>query len=164
MDPFAQLPSEEKQPYFEVTAAKLGLSQDIIEKDFWVCWILNKLFSSASCKYDLLFKGGTSLSKVYKIIERFSEDIDISINKSYFGYTQESDPETAPSKKKQQQILSNISADCREYVQNTLLTELKTIFSEVLSSHNKAWKLEIDADDADGQTLLFIIPVLAYYK
>jgi len=158
MDTFAQLPSDDKQPYFEVAAAKLGLSQDIIEKDFWVCWTLNKLFSSTSCRDALLFKGGTSLSKVYKLIERFSEDIDISIDKSYFGYTLENDPESAPSKKKQRQSLANITADCSEFVQGTFLAELKTIFSEVLSTCNDKWKIEVDASDADGQTILFHYP------
>lgn len=158
MEKFAQMKSAEKRPYFEVAAAKLGLSQDIIEKDFWVCWTLNQLFSATSCKNDLLFKGGTSLSKVYRIIERFSEDIDISINKSYFGYENENDPERAPSKKKQQLVLSNINSDCKKFVQDRLFSELNSEFVNALSGLDEHWKVEIDLDDNDGQTILFHYP------
>ena len=48
----------------------------MIEKDFWVCWTLSRLFSSPELKKSLRFKGGTSLSKVYGVIDRFSEDLD----------------------------------------------------------------------------------------
>jgi predicted nucleotidyltransferase component of viral defense system len=77
MDDFAKLPSQERRLYFEQTAARLGLSAQIIEKDFWVCWTLKRLFALHGFRDHLTFKGGTTLSKVYRIIERFSEDIDV---------------------------------------------------------------------------------------
>ena len=52
---------------------------EIIEKDFWVVWILGRLFSLEKVRPYLTFKGGTSLSKVYRLIDRFSEDIDLSM-------------------------------------------------------------------------------------
>ncbi len=55
------------------------MTEQIVEKDFWVCWVLKNLFESP-LKEKLIFKGGTSLSKVYGIIERFSEDIDLILN------------------------------------------------------------------------------------
>jgi predicted nucleotidyltransferase component of viral defense system len=60
---------------FTETADRKGLPEAIIEKDFWVCWILEQLFSIEALSGRLLFKGGTSLSKAYKAIRRFSEDV-----------------------------------------------------------------------------------------
>lgn len=79
MDIFARKSVVDKEPYFELTASRKGLSKEIIEKDLWVCWTLKHLFSIPEIGHYLIFKGGTSLSKAYEIIERFSEDIDISV-------------------------------------------------------------------------------------
>jgi len=58
-------------------AGKMGVDVTIIEKDFWVCWVLKSLFSLPFGHPLMVFKGGTSLSKAYGLIDRFSEDIDI---------------------------------------------------------------------------------------
>ena len=72
MDHFALLPAGERATIFREVAARSRVSSaTIIEKDFWVCWTLQRIFSSATLPGPL-FKGGTSLSKVYKVIERFS--------------------------------------------------------------------------------------------
>ena len=86
MDDFAKLPSEERQTYFEQAAAQRGLTAQVIEKDFWVCWGLRRLFSLSEFRDHLTFKGGTSLSKVYQAIERFSEDVDVAIDRSFLGF------------------------------------------------------------------------------
>jgi hypothetical protein len=70
MDDFAKLPSQERRLYFEQTAARLGLSAQIIEKDFWVWWTLKQLFAIDGFRDHLTFNVGTTLSKVYRIIER----------------------------------------------------------------------------------------------
>lgn len=69
--------NEEREVLFMNTAAKMGMNAAIIEKDFWVCLTLDYLFHSCKWKDAFAFKGGTSLSKVYNLIERFSEDIDL---------------------------------------------------------------------------------------
>ena len=56
------------------------MNPEIVQKDFWVCWTLKRLFQLPDLKDSLIFKGGTSLSKVYNLIKIFSEDIDISIS------------------------------------------------------------------------------------
>ena len=81
---FQELPSEERRLYFEQAAANRGLSAVVLEKDFWVCWLLGALFRS-EFRESLVFKGGTSLSKVFRVIERFSEDIDLSVSPSFLG-------------------------------------------------------------------------------
>ena len=58
----------------------------VVEKDFWVCWVLSRLFGDPLLKQHIVFKGGTSLSKVFGIIERFSEDIDLVLDWRLFGY------------------------------------------------------------------------------
>ena len=78
MDHFALLPAAERATVFREAAARSQLgSAMIVEKDFWVCWTLQRIFSSQTVPGPL-FKGGTSLSKVYKVIERFSEDVDLT--------------------------------------------------------------------------------------
>ena len=106
----------------------------------------------------LIFKGGTSLSKAYKVIERFSEDIDISIDKKYLGANGESDPEIAPSKKKQQALIKKLSATCKSFVQTELIHKLKQTFSQSLGSTNSPWSIEVDTTDVDGQSILFYYP------
>lgn len=79
MNNIAQLQPAQRKDLFRQTAAQRGLTEQIVEKDFWVCWVLKQLFDSP-LKDRLIFKGGTSLSKVYSLIERFSEDIDLILN------------------------------------------------------------------------------------
>lgn len=63
---------------------RTGINQSAIEKDWWVTVVLHALFQ-CSCAPALIFKGGTSLSKGFNLIERFSEDIDLAIHRSFFG-------------------------------------------------------------------------------
>lgn len=79
MNKIAQLPQQQRMELFRQTAAQRGMTEQIVEKDFWVCWVLKQLFESP-LKNRIIFKGGTSLSKVYGLIERFSEDIDLILN------------------------------------------------------------------------------------
>lgn len=82
---FLQLPVSERALYFEQTALRRSLHPAIMEKDFWVCWLLSVLFAEPEFNQALVFKGGTSLSKVFGVIQRFSEDIDLSLSPAYLG-------------------------------------------------------------------------------
>ena len=80
MDNIALLSSKDRKELFRQTAVKMSvLSEAAVEKDFWVCWVLKRLFESP-LKDIIIFKGGTSLSKVFHVIHRFSEDIDLILN------------------------------------------------------------------------------------
>src|ERR1700730_18404699 len=81
MDDFAKAKPAERQPYFEETAARRNSTTTAVEKDFWICWTLKHLFALEAIP-ELRFKGGTSLSKVFGLIERLSEHIDISIDRA----------------------------------------------------------------------------------
>ncbi len=87
MNDFARRPVEEQRDYFQETASKKGIPGWTVEKDFWVCWLLGVLFDRSGLGPHLVFKGGTSLSKVYGIINRFSEDIDLSVSPEWLGFT-----------------------------------------------------------------------------
>ena len=89
MDKVAALSNMERKELFESTAQSMGVHPAIAEKDFWVCWVLKKLFNS-ELKSHLVFKGGTSLSKVHGLIDRFSEDIDLVLNWNLLGYDEHS--------------------------------------------------------------------------
>lgn len=161
MEIFANTPEQEKQDYYEVTADRKGLPKNIIEKDFWVCWTLDQLFSLPKIGEHLIFKGGTSLSKAYQLIERFSEDLDISIDKKFFGFIEDRNPENTSSKKKQQTFIRELADRCADFVQNELRSELVSQFSRALHSIREDWYIEIDVTDADKQTLLFYYPTLS---
>jgi hypothetical protein len=75
----------------------MGLQAFSVEKDFWVCWTLRELFALPGIGEHLTFKGGTSLSKAWKLIHRFSEDIDIIVDKEPLGFGGAASPEEAPS-------------------------------------------------------------------
>jgi predicted nucleotidyltransferase component of viral defense system len=76
LDDFLRLPENRRRLVCEQAQARLGLSPVSLEKDFWVCWTLRALFGLPVWGPRLTFKGGTSLSKCWQLIARFSEDID----------------------------------------------------------------------------------------
>jgi len=76
---FLGLPADERRLYIEQAALQRNVSPVILEKDFWVCWLLGILYESEFAP-SLVFNGGTSLSKVFGVIGRFSEDIDLSLS------------------------------------------------------------------------------------
>lgn len=84
MNKFLKLTEAQRRIVFEQTAAKIKLPVVAVEKDFWVTEMLNILFTLPYAD-KIVFKGGTSLSKVWNVINRFSEDIDIAIDRKMFG-------------------------------------------------------------------------------
>lgn len=82
----ARLKEADRKALFHNTAAKMGMTDAIVEKDFWVCYMLDYLFHRCAWKDRIAFKGGTSLSKSYGLIERFSEDIDLILDWRVLGY------------------------------------------------------------------------------
>lgn len=87
MQAFYNLPEKDKKRIFEQTAIKAGLPAYAIEKDWWVVQTLRIIFGLEVAEH-LTFKGGTSLSKAWNLIERFSEDIDLVLDKSKLGIRQ----------------------------------------------------------------------------
>ena len=86
MDAYIALSTDDQRLYCEQAQTRLNLPATSIEKDFWVCWTLRELFGLPKWGEHLAFKGGTSLSKAWKLIERFSEDIDVVISREFLGF------------------------------------------------------------------------------
>lgn len=157
MDSFAQLSDAEREVYFGEAAARLGLPPHMIEKDFWVCWTLKRLFAMEPVAENLLFKGGTSLSKVYGLIRRFSEDIDLSIHRASLGFSGEKDPANPKlSNKARRKLSEELNSVARAKVADEVEPELKAEIQHQLG--NRKWSLGLDPSDSDAQSLTFTYP------
>lgn len=100
MNNYFNLTKEQQQKVLQAAENKIGLPGQAIEKDIWVTTLLQIVFTM-SCAKHLIFKGGTSISKVWNLIKRFSEDIDLAIDPKVFGdnrkYNKEENKETKKS-------------------------------------------------------------------
>ncbi len=88
-------PEARRRGHCEQAGQLLGLDSASIEKDLWVCWTLRELFALPDIGPHLTFKGGTSLSKGWKLIERLSEDIDVVIDRAFLGFGETFRPKRA---------------------------------------------------------------------
>ncbi|HMD86577.1 MAG TPA: nucleotidyl transferase AbiEii/AbiGii toxin family protein [Terriglobia bacterium] len=134
MDKIAMRPASDRRDLFSESASKLGMNPVIVEKDFWVCWILKRLFADPRLKEQIIFKGGTTLSKVYRLIERFSEDIDLILDWRLLGYgpPDGDDPyRDVPSKTQRSRYNQEINARAAEYIRATLLPQLNLLLGTV---------------------------------
>ncbi len=157
MERVATWPAADRAELFRASAAKRGLSRLVIEKDFWVCWTLQRLFALDPPPARLIFKGGTSLAKVFRVIERFSEDIDISVDRNDLGFGGNSDPSAVESGKRREKRLDSLANACREFIRHSLLPRLRDSFGEVLGRRGD-WDLYYADDVPDEQTLIFQYP------
>ena len=159
MDDVARLPAADLADLFVFTGTGRGLTTEMIEKDFWVCWTLKRLFTLPDPPAGLLFKGGTSLSKVFGLIERFSEDVDLSFDRAGLGFGGERDPLNARTSKRRKHGLEALTGTCQQIIRERFLPQLEAVFTEALGEPPSAkWGLELAEDDPDGQTLLFHYP------
>ena len=157
MENFANDAPELRDEAFQETAAQLGMSKAIVEKDFWVCWSLKQLFALPSFGEQLIFKGGTSLSKAYDVIHRFSEDVDLSIDREQLGFTGDRDPEDPNlSGNRQKKLLQELEAAAEEAVRGQILAEIQAAFG---SSLEQSFTLSVDP--TEPQTILFSYPSLS---
>lgn len=84
---FLTLPDQDRRDVFEAAADRLDTLASYVEKDFWVCLVLDALYNRLPEGHpQLLFKGGTALSKAFGLIQRFSEDIDLVVYREGLGF------------------------------------------------------------------------------
>jgi hypothetical protein len=159
MDAFLGLSADDRRAACMEAATRTRLPAVSIEKDFWVCWTLRELFALPEIGPHLTFKGGTSLSKAWQLIERFSEDIDVVIDRDFLGFGGEHSPERAPSRKKQRQWLDELKAASQARIRQSLQPALAARIAEKLRPGTE-WRLDSDPDDPDAQTLLFAYPTV----
>ncbi|MDC7227923.1 MAG: nucleotidyl transferase AbiEii/AbiGii toxin family protein [Spirochaetales bacterium] len=140
MNKIAGLSDKDRMDLFRATSQKMGINEAIIEKDFWVCWTLDYLFHKSDWKGQLSFKGGTSLSKAYNLIERFSEDIDLIIDWTLLGY-QAGEPWDARSNTKQDKFNEEANQKAVQFLIDSFAPVLKADFSDILGC-----EVEVSAD------------------
>jgi hypothetical protein len=138
----------ERSDLFLTAGRRLGAPLINIKKDFWVCWTLNCLYHRLQGGSPrLLFKGGTSLSKAYALINRFSEDIDITIFRDDLGHTQTQEELDNLSNKKRKAALNAINDDCHAYITGPLLEEVSLL---ILEDTDGKGRIEVDPSGETG--------------
>ena len=141
MNSTARTPGDARAQLFAETAARKGIADAIVEKDFWVCWMLQQLFSIDALSGRLLFKGGTSLSKVFHAINRFSEDIDLAVDYAALGFTGDRDPrQDGISTSKRNKILAEMMNACQLYIGTEFIQAVEKRCREI-SARRTAWRL-----------------------
>ena len=149
-----KLPADDRRALFHNTAARTGLHDAIIEKDFWVCLMLDFLFCRSPWKNMLTFKGGTSLSKGYHLINRFSEDIDLILDWRVLGYCI-NEPWKKRSNTKQEAFNKEANRRAEIFLAETFCPQVREGLSAELG---RSVNLYIDGEDK--QTVIFAYPNL----
>lgn len=158
MNWYLGLSAERRRLACEAAGVGLGLHAPSIEKDFWICWTLRELFGLAGSGRHLTFKGGTSLSKGWGLIQRFSEDVDVVIDRDHLGFGGEKAPdEPGLGSKERDRRLESLQQACQAWVRDVLEPEFGERCAKLLKGE-KNWKLHQDAEDSSGQTLLLEYP------
>jgi hypothetical protein len=155
---------EERRDLFLTTARRLGTAVQNVEKDFWVCWTLDILFNGLPIGGPrLLFKGGTSLSKGFGLIDRFSEDIDITVFRDDIGAGASVEELEALSGKKRRAKLDAIKAASQTFLNGPFCDALRRQIAETVKAAGipaGRFRLEPDSDDPDQQTFLLWYPAV----
>lgn len=159
----ARAAAEERAAYVNETAARRNVPVWMVEKDFWVCWLLERLFTLDAFKGHLVFKGGTSLSKVFGVIHRFSEDIDLSISPALLGIDEGwlEEPEKKSQRDKRMEKLESL---CIKAVHERYAPLLEASIREELGAPGKLWKITSSVDPVThSPVVLFEYPHTASY-
>jgi hypothetical protein len=147
MNKVAILDARARAELFGETAERKKVADAIVEKDFWVCWVLKQLFSAKAFDGRLLFKGGTSLSKIFHAINRFSEDIDLAVDYAALGFTGDKDPrQEGISKAKRNAILDEMMGACQKYIAGEFLEALRKEFTGILGA-KETWSVDVRKTD-----------------
>jgi hypothetical protein len=149
---FLELPAHERRLYIEQAAVRRNVSPVILEKDFWVCWLLGILFESPFAD-SLVFKGGTSLSKVFGVIDRFSEDIDLSLSPAFLQL-----PEAGTSRNQANKWMTRAEAACGAAVQDQIGPAMEAAVTAVLGKSEQPWFEFLTDPYTHSPVLLFYYP------
>ena len=166
MNKVARMTKRDRADLFAETAERRGLSEAVVEKDFWVCWTLKQLFAIDALRDRLLFKGGTSLSKIYHAIIRFSEDIDLAVDYVALGFTGDRDPRREGlSKTKRAAILAKMMTACQQYIGSEFIEVLRVRCEEILGN-GENWTLSVSEQDRNVVRFQYptAAPTLDYIK
>lgn len=127
----AKLRAQDRSDLFTEAAEQMRVRPSIVEKDFWVCHVLKCLFSRHSLQNHLVFKGGTSLSKVYGLIQRFSEDIDLILDWRLLGFDHAELLQDHSSKTQRDKFNKEVNRLAGVFIAEKLTPELNAIFQNI---------------------------------
>jgi hypothetical protein len=144
----ARFSLQDRKDLFIETARKLKMHEGIVEKDFWVCWVLKILFESQRWGRAMVFKGGTSLSKVYKCIKRFSEDIDLIVDWRLLGYTDE-DLWKVRSNNQKDKFFKQVLTDTNNFINSTFISHFIGELEEKLED-----KITMEFNEPDASVII----------
>lgn len=150
----ALLSDNDREELFSAVSGLIRIRPEAVEKDFWVCYLLDHLFHDCAFKDAFVFKGGTSLSKSYHLINRFSEDIDLILDWRRIIHD-ESDPWADRSKNKQDQYNKQINAEAAVFYNEELVPTLNAELKEKLDIDNL-----FSVDKQDEMVVNFSYPKL----
>ena len=150
----ARLSDNDRRELFRNTADKMGLNDAIVEKDFWVCFTLDYLFHRSPWKESITFKGGTSLSKAFHLISRFSEDIDLILDWRVLGYGKD-EPWEKRSNTKQDAFNKEANVRAEVFLSETFCPAVKAGLSQEIGCEANVY-----IDEKDKQTVIFAYPHL----
>jgi hypothetical protein len=128
----ARLPDRDRMDLFRAASQKMGINEAIVEKDFWVCWILDYLFHKNRWQNKFSFKGGTSLSKAYNLIQRFSEDIDLIVDWTLLGFKND-EPWEDRSNTGQDRFNKEANNKTKAFLADSFIPVLKADISQLLA-------------------------------
>ena len=128
MEQIATWPAADRADLMREASVLKPMPAEVMEKDFWVCWVLNRLFSSPEMARKILFKGGTSLSKVFGLIERFSEDVDLILD---WRVVTDENPAETRSVGKQEKFNKALLAHAHAYLRDSFLPEVQSLVGDV---------------------------------
>lgn len=159
MSAFASQSEKFREQFFRQCQGQRGIDAVIAEKDFWVCWLLGRIFEHPELAPTCLFKGGTSLSKVFHAIERFSEDIDLGITPESLGW-QEKDLDDAPSRTKRDERSALLEKSCAKAVQEHWMPTLEQAARKILGAPTDTtdWLTYKLDETSHSPTLIFSYP------
>lgn len=151
MKKFLSLKQEDQLAAIQLVSGKRKISPVIIEKDLWVTYLLDKLFHFSQFKDSFVFKGGTSLSKGYGIIQRFSEDVDLVLDWRSLGYA-DNTPWEDRSITKQSAFNKEANERAATWIDSNLKPDLEGIINKDINNFSFFIK------EDDPQTLMFQYP------
>lgn len=159
MIPFAQRSLADRTAFFAEVATRRDIARLIVEKDFWACFALRMLFQDGELGQHLVFKGGTSLSKVFGIINRFSEDLDLSVAPEWL-VSAEADPDGATSRTDRGKRYAALQTACAIAVRDRIAPLLERQIAAVLGepSGRQRYITFVADSTTDSAVLLFQYP------
>lgn len=149
---FLHLTEAQQLPLLIEANEKMGLALESLEKDVFVCLFLEQVMALPGIGEHLTFKGGTSLSKAHKITERFSEDVDLVVDRHALGLPDDGIPGPQHTPRQQKERAKKIAKACRAWASDVLLPALRKALAHEMQG--RAWSLDLNADSDNHETVI----------